>query len=201
MYSAARWLPIPALRRLATADDVVFAHGALAVRNMHAQQHSSNNLFGQMLAAAEDKEKTVITDVSVRLEAGNLIVAGSDTTAVTLTYLVWAVLKDPALRRDLEDEVSRLSPELGAEELKEAALLNSVIGEALRLYGAAPGALPRVVPAGGVHVAGHFIPPGTVVSTQAYTMHRDASIFPNPLQSVSTFFSLAACVPSAHPLP
>jgi cytochrome P450 len=122
----------------------------------------------------------VITDSSIRLEAGNLIVAGSDTTAVTLTYLVWAVLKDPALQRELEDEVALLSSNLGQEELKDASLLNSVIEEALRLYGAAPGALPRVVPAEGTDIGGHLLPKGTIVSTQAYTMHREPSIFLDP---------------------
>jgi cytochrome P450 len=180
IFHAGKWLPINALRKLTTAPDIVYEYGGLAVRNMKDQNHNSKNLFGQMLAAAEDKEKTVITDSSIRLEAGNLIVAGSDTTAVTLTYLVWAVLKDPALQRELEDEVALLSSDLGQEELKDASLLNSVIEEALRLYGAAPGALPRVVPAEGADIGGHLLPEGTIVSTQTYTMHREPSIFPDP---------------------
>ncbi|PVI05800.1 cytochrome P450 [Periconia macrospinosa] len=184
LYNAGRWLPVKTLETLTTADNVVFEHGALAVRNMKDQNHNSKNLFGQMVAAAEDpdKDKPVIKDSSVQLEAGNLIVAGSDTTAVTLTYLVWAVLNDTALQRDIEEEVAGLSSDIGQEELKDAPLLNSVIAEALRLYGAAPGALPRIVPAGGADIGGHFLPQGIVVSTQAYTMHRDPSIFPNPYQ-------------------
>jgi cytochrome P450 len=182
LYNAGKWLPIKALRKLTTADDVVFEYGALAVRNMKDQNQSGKNLFGQMLAAVENKEKTMITDSSIRLEAGNLIVAGSDTTAVTLTYLVWAVLRDPALQKELENEVALLSSDLGQEELKNASLLNSVIEEALRLYGAAPGALPRVVPAEGANINGHLLPKGTTVSTQAYTMHREPSIFPEPYQ-------------------
>jgi cytochrome P450 len=175
-------LPIKGLQKLMTADKVIFEYGALAVRNMKDQNHNSKNLFGQMLAATEGQEKTMITDSSIRLEAGNLIVAGSDTTAITLTYLVWAVLKDPALQKDLEDEVAGFSEALEQDELKDAPLLNSVIEEALRLYGAAPGALPRVVPAEGVDINGHFLPRGTIVTTQAYTMHRDPSVFPNPHQ-------------------
>jgi cytochrome P450 len=182
LYSIGKWLPIEALRKITKADGVVYEHGALAVRNMKDQNHNSTNLFGQMLAAVENKEKTMIADSSIRTEAGNLIIAGSDTTAVTLTYLVWAVLKDPALQRELEDEVALLSSDLGSEELKNAFLLNSVIEEALRVYGAAPGALPRVVPAEGANFNGYHVPKGTIVSTQAYTMHRDPSIFPDPYQ-------------------
>jgi cytochrome P450 len=140
---------------------------------------SRANLFSQMMAEADGQEKTTLTKSSVQTEAGNLIVAGSDTTAVTLTYLVWAVLKHPQLQAQLEKEVSELSDELTFDELKNAPILNSVIEETLRLYGAAPGALPRVVPSKGATLSGHHLPAGTIVSTQAYTLHRDESIWPD----------------------
>ena len=61
---------------------------------------------------------------------------------------------------------------------------------ALRLYGAAPSLLERVVPSRAsssisqgdedFDLMGYALPPGTVVSTQAWSMHRDAEIFPSP---------------------
>lgn len=165
---------------MVTADDVVNDHGALAIHNMRSSQGNNTNLFGQMLAASDDHEKAALTGKDVREEAGNLIIAGSDTTAVTLTYLVWAVLKDPALQARLEEEVAGLGDQLDMTELEKAPLLNSVIEETLRLYGAAPGALPRIVPNQGMVVAGHQLPAGTEVSTQAYTLHRDPRVFQEP---------------------
>jgi cytochrome P450 len=59
----------------------------------------------------------------------------------------------------------------------------------LRLYGAAPSLLERVVPCSTskngatdeiFDLMGYALPPGTIVSTQAWSMHRDASIFPSP---------------------
>lgn len=165
-----------------TADEVVFEQGAVAIDNMRSGQGNNMNLFGQMLAASDDYEKVALTDKAVREEAGNLIVAGSDTTAVTLTYLVYAVLKDPKLQGRLEEEIAGFSDQLDMTELETAPLLNSVIEETLRLYGAAPGALPRIVPSQGMIVAGHQIPAGTEVSTQAYTLHRDPRFFQEPLR-------------------
>lgn len=165
-----------------TADDVVYEHGSGAIRNMRSGQGSSINLFGQMVAASDDYEKVALPDKAVRDEAGNLIVAGSDTTAVTLTYLVYAVLKDPTLQARLEEEVAGFGDQLDMTELESAPLLNSVIEETLRLYGAAPGALPRIVPSQGMIVAGYQLPAGTEVSTQAYTLHRDPRIFQEPLR-------------------
>jgi cytochrome P450 len=182
VHSLLRYLPLEGVRKMVTADEVVFEHGAVAIQNMRSGQGNNTNLFGQMLAASDDYEKVALTDKSVREEAGNLIVAGSDTTAVTLTYLVWAVLKDPVLQARLEEEVIGFSDALDMAELENAPLLNSVIEETLRLYGAAPGALPRIVPSQGMTLAGHQLPAGTEVSTQAYTLHRDPRLFQEPLR-------------------
>lgn len=140
-----RLIPLKPIQELFKADQIVFEHGAKAVANLR-QLGGSQNLFGQMLAQSESQEKQELSDLSVRLEASNLIVAGSDTTAVTLTYLVWAVLKRPDLQRRLEQEVGALATTFQDHDLERLPLLNAIIDETLRLYGAAPGNLPRVVP-------------------------------------------------------
>jgi cytochrome P450 len=180
LYWIATLIPAQSVQNILRAGDIAFEYGGKAVRNMQDQSGSSRNLFSQMLAEAENEKNETLSEDSVRLEAGNLIVAGSDTTAVTLTYLVWMVLKDPKLQKQLEEEVAGLSSDLRAEELTDAPLLNSVIDETLRLYGAAPGSLPRTVPSQGAMLCGHTLPAGTIVSTQAFTLHRDSNIFPNP---------------------
>lgn len=52
---------------------------------------------------------------------------------------------------------------------------------AFRVHGVVPGPLERVVPAKGkCNIMGHAIPPGTVVTTQAWSIHRDPKAFPSP---------------------
>ncbi|KAF1360094.1 cytochrome P450 3A17 [Lizonia empirigonia] len=177
VYIILGYLPLKNAQKIVTADAVVYNHGAIAIHNMRSGQGNNMKLFGQMLAASDDYEKAALPDKTVREEAGNLIITGSDTTGVTLTYLVWAVLEDPTLQARLEEEIAGLSDQLDTTELESSPLLNSVIEETLSLYGAAPGALPRVVPSQGMMVAGHQLPAGTEVSTQAYTFHRDSRIF------------------------
>ncbi len=118
--------------------------------------------------------------MQVNLEAKNLIVAGSDTTAITLTYLTWAVLRQPDIRKTLEDEVNALGSDFTEANLEELPFLNAVIEESLRLYGAAPGTMPRQTPPGGATFCGYYIPSNTTVSTQAFTIHRDPSLFEDP---------------------
>ena len=52
------------------------------------------------------------------------------------------------------------------------------------MHGAVSSLLERVVPerndGDGFDLMGFSIPPGTVVGTQAWSMHRDPDVFPNP---------------------
>ncbi|KAL9097914.1 MAG: hypothetical protein Q9165_000240 [Trypethelium subeluteriae] len=144
------------------------------------------NLFATMFANAE-KDDEQLDDYDVRVEAANLIIAGSDTTAVTLTYLIWAVLQRPALRKALEDEVDKLPADFRDADIEKLPLLGAVMEETLRLYGAAPSTLPRTVPRGGTSLGGskYFLPEGTTVGCQSYTFHRDPRLFPDPEKSES----------------
>lgn len=170
---------IPAIRNyFQAASDHVAEQGKAAISNARLQNIGKSNLFGNMLAENEKDSKS-LTDMDILTEAQGFLVAGSGTTAVTLTYLVWAVLQQPTLRKQLEDEVGALKPDYDDATLETLPLLNAVINETLRLYGAAPGSLPRTVPEGGCTLGGYHIPGGITVCTQAYSMHRDESIFPN----------------------
>lgn len=50
----------------------------------------------------------------------------------------------------------------------------------MRRYPPVPGSMPRVVPKGGAHVAGHFVPQGTVVSVAQYPMFHSSRNISDP---------------------
>ncbi|OJZ80685.1 hypothetical protein ASPFODRAFT_147321 [Aspergillus luchuensis CBS 106.47] len=174
-----RYVPLASFQEMFRPSDYLTEYGRRAVSNSRANSNSTRNIFTGIVNESE-KASSTLSEEDVVIEAGNLIVAGSDTTAVTLTYLVWAVLSQPKLQHDLEEEVSALDPNYNDAALEELPLLNAVITETLRLYGAAPGSLPRGVPNGGATFCGYQIPQGTTVSTQSYTMHRDEGLYPDP---------------------
>ena len=172
-----RFVPIHAIQNIFCPNDVLHEHGRKYLDSIKASETSSN-VFSNIAAEAEAGEKLSMDDV--HREASGLIVAGTDTTSTTLTYLVWAVLSQPKLQQELEAEVATLDENYGDSDLEKLSLLNAVIEEALRLYSAAPAGLPRSVPPGGVTIDERFIPAGTTVTTQAYTFHRDPNLFPRP---------------------
>jgi cytochrome P450 len=127
-----------------------------------------------------DSEKSGLTHEQIRQEAQGYIIAGSDTTAVTLTYLTWAVSRDARVRDKLVEELATVPEPVADRNLRDLPYLNQVINETLRLYTAVPFGLPRSAPSEGATFNGYFVPGGTTVSTQSYSMHRDPAIFPDP---------------------
>ncbi|KAF2719188.1 cytochrome P450 [Polychaeton citri CBS 116435] len=179
-------LPIKPLKEMFNSTNYVLSHGLVAVENAKKakEEGRDTNLMVTVIKESEQEGggKAALDDIDVQVEATSLIFAGSGTTANTLTFIIWNILSRPELRRSLEKELSTLPEDFKDADLEALPLLNAVINETLRLYAAVPGSLPRVVPASGVTIAGHYLPPGTTVSTQAWTYHRDERLYSNPLE-------------------
>lgn len=173
------YIPLQSFRDMFRADEYLLKYSQKAVANSRKNSESCRNIFSGLVYETE-KDSSTLSDMEVAIEAGNLIVAGSDTTAITLTYLIWAILSRPSLRLQVEEELKKLGDGYGEADLESLPILNATITETLRLYGAAPGSLPRRVPEGGVTLSGFYIPAGTTVSTQSYTIHRNPALFPDP---------------------
>ncbi|KAH6698497.1 cytochrome P450 monooxygenase [Leptodontidium sp. MPI-SDFR-AT-0119] len=175
LYWLGRMIPLKAFRSIFYARDDLLNQGIYAMQQTKIRQDKT--IF-TTVAEKLEVDESKLGDYDAAIEAANLILAGSDTTANTLTYLIWSVLTRPELRKIVEDEVATVP--LEDKHIEKLPVLNAVIEESLRLYCAVPGTLPRVSPSGGWTFCGYYIPEGVTVGTQAYTIHRDPTIFPNP---------------------
>lgn len=187
LYEVLSRIPVPALTDFFNAWRALLDIASIAYKNSLSNA-SKKNIFSEILAKAENDPEGRLTPMQITVEAGGLIIAGSDTTSESLTYLIWAALKRPEVQQALQDELLAHDLELRDAELEKLPVLNAVIKETLRLYSAVPMPQPRVVPKGGVTLEGQFLPEGTVVNTTPYVSHRDPAVFPNPEKYV--FFSL-----------
>ncbi|KAF7540347.1 hypothetical protein G7054_g1502 [Neopestalotiopsis clavispora] len=180
LYEIVKRLPIVGRARLFHAHKVLMGKGKAALDNSRdAADLDVANIFSKIRSQA-DKDDAQLTVLDMSVEAGSFMIAGTDTTSNTLTYLLWAVMLQPQLQKTLEKEVGEMEEQLTDVAMEKLPLLNAVIQETLRLYGAAPTPLPRVVPMGGAELGGYHLPGGVTVATQAYTMHRDPRFFDNP---------------------
>ncbi|KAL8717461.1 MAG: hypothetical protein Q9225_005300 [Loekoesia sp. 1 TL-2023] len=126
------------------------------------------------------------------------LLAGHETSAITLTYLMYEMSQRPSLQKQLHEELLTLAspirymPERSTKgedalpvprAVDALPLLGAILQETLRLYSAAAGPLPRVTPKipGGTTIEGYSsIPGGVRVSSNAYAIHRIAEVFPEP---------------------
>ena len=120
-----------------------------------------------------------LDDLDKAAECLDHMAAGIDTTGDGLCFLMWE-LSQPAnihVQTRLRDELLA-NPEASFDKLP---YLDAVVMEGLRCTPPIPMSLPRYVPKGGRGVDGYPLPEGTIVSCQAYSVHRlDQAVFPNP---------------------
>ena len=153
------------------------------------------SLFTKLFKA---KDRTM-SRAEIVANAEAYITAGSDTTAQSLTYLTWAVCRNESIKSKLLEELRSLPEVFLDADLKTLKYLDCVILETLRCYAAAPALLPRDVPSGGREIDGYFMSGGTEVQTQAYCMHRNPEVFPDPYQCVPlTQSGSIVCAKAAH---
>ncbi|GLB22659.1 hypothetical protein AtubIFM61612_003235 [Aspergillus tubingensis] len=113
-------------------------------------------------------------------ECKDHMAAGIDTTGDGLCFLMWELSQPHNFRfQDRLYEELRSAPE--GTHIDRLPYLDAVIKEALRCAPPIPMSFPRYVPSGGRTIEGTFIPEGTIVSCQPYTVHRlDTKVFPDP---------------------
>lgn len=175
------YLPLPIFRKTAAAGKRIglYAQQSIQRYKKHLEENPENpkpTLFTKIF----DIGKSGLSESEIRSEAQGYIVAGSDTTAVTLTYLIYSVCKDHQVRTKLLEELSTLNEPVTDKDLRNLSYLDNIITETLRLHTAVPFGLPRAVPPEGAHFNGYFLPGGVTVSTQSFSLHRDPAIFPEP---------------------
>ena len=129
----------------------------------------------------EDPQK--VTTHHVHMMGLSNIIAGSDTTAISLDATLYYLLKNPAtlakLRQELADGASKglISENVTFSESQELPYFQAVMKEALRLHPAVGLPLWRVVPEEGAEIAGQFFPAGTVVGLNCWTAHYSEDVF------------------------
>lgn len=111
-----------------------------------------------------------------------LLTSALRSSAGAITYLL---ARNQAAQKKLQAELDKALGAPGSgevevptyDQLKNLTYLQDVINEGLRVHSTAGIGLPRVVPEGGLTVAGEHFVAGTEVSCPIYTMHHLKSVW------------------------
>lgn len=108
-------------------------------------------------------------------DARLIVVAGSDTTAATMTYAFYHLASDPTevdkLRAELKTLVKPDAP-FSARDVQHGAHLNGVIYETLRMHPPVPSGASRITPPEGIILDGVFVPGRTNVTVPQHVLGR-----------------------------
>ncbi|KAJ9657248.1 hypothetical protein H2198_004474 [Neophaeococcomyces mojaviensis] len=132
------------------------------------------------------REKQGLSDMDIASECADHLLAGIDTTADSLMFLIWALSlpQHKSYQERIRKELSDVPvDEEGWPETRYLARLpwlNAVLRESLRLYTPLPAFEPRSASTDTV-IDGFKIPARTIVGMSPYCMHREESVFPEPL--------------------
>lgn len=131
----------------------------------------------------ENPEK--MTDKDILVSIGANIGAGSDTTSITLSAILYHLCKNPRTMQKLREELDsandegRISDPITFKEAQELPYLQAVIKEGLRIHPATAYTMPRIVPNGGKEIIGRYFPSGATVGINSWVAHRNREVFGN----------------------
>ncbi|KAL1606170.1 hypothetical protein SLS60_003571 [Paraconiothyrium brasiliense] len=139
--------------------------------------------FFSFILKNQDAETKALSRDEMDSNAIIFLIAGSETTATTLSGTTYLLLKHPDKYTKLVHEIrSRFSSlsEITMEEVNKLNYLIACLQEGLRYYPPVPTGFPRVVPRGGNQISGHYIPEGTSVYVSQHATNHSMRNFKDP---------------------
>ncbi|KAI0603007.1 putative cytochrome P450 monooxygenase [Biscogniauxia sp. FL1348] len=136
-----------------------------------------------LLIAHADAHPSETERLMLHSESRTVIVAGSDTTAATLSHIFYCLARYPEHVERLRRELLPLTDNGCSFEhlrIQNAEHLNGVINEALRLHPVPPTLLPRKTPPEGIHIDGTFVPGNMDVWAPTYVLGRSEMVYERP---------------------
>ncbi|XP_061352569.1 cytochrome P450 82A3-like [Gastrolobium bilobum] len=139
-----------------------------------------------MLSVLDDTQNIEGFDADTIFKASTLelIVGGTDTTAVTLTWAMCLLLRNPLT---LEKAKEELNTHVGKErcvsesDINKLVYLQAIVKETLRLYPPATISSPREFTEN-CTIGGYHVRKGTRLMPNLWKIHRDPSVWTDPLE-------------------
>ncbi|KAF7532399.1 hypothetical protein G7054_g7988 [Neopestalotiopsis clavispora] len=152
------------------------------LRETRARMEAGRGLDCFLHTMLKEQEKNDMDDEHLAYLAGNLMEAGSDTSASTLLSFLLAMIKYPAEFKKAQMEVDQVcgserSPTV--EDIDRLPFLKACMDETLRWRPVAPGGVPHMLTQDDVY-QGYLLPKGTVVLANTWAIHNDEAEYDQP---------------------
>ena len=178
---APMWFPTSARRRAYRGSALLHSYAAEVVRVCRTNPDHDAPAVRALISARDPETGIALSDSEICDELSMFMFGGHDTISTMLTYALWQLGRHPELQQRVADEATAVGEQpLKAEDLPRLNYTVQVLHEALRLCPPGP-SLHRMVRQD-VEVDGFRIKAGTIAVVGVYAMHRDPSLWDNPLE-------------------
>jgi len=173
--------PTPRNRRANREYDFLDSVVYRIISERKAQPNSNHRKdLLSILIAAMDEDGTQMTPKQLRDETMTLLLAGHETTALTLAWTWYLLSRNPMVEKKLHEELGAVlggrNPELA--DLGRLPYLHAMIKEVLRLY--PPAYLLARTAVAPFSVGGYEFPAGETVLVSQWVLHRDPRYYDDP---------------------
>ena len=154
------------------------------IRRTKELAHEGRTDIMAMLVAVRDEDGQPMRDEEIRDEMITMLLAGHDTTATSLAWVIHRLLQNPDVLTTARAEVASVigsgphPPRPTAEQVAELSYLDAVIKETARLNPVVPITVRHLEE--GMHIGGYDLPAGAIAAPCIYLTHRRPELWPNP---------------------
>ncbi|KAK5058837.1 hypothetical protein LTR84_011101 [Exophiala bonariae] len=176
-------LPGPGMSYLINFTQTQIAERVNATKGDSRASITGNDFLTRLLKMhADAPDKFTMADVMGA--ALTNIGAGSDTTSISFSAIMYYLIKAPNVVKKLRAEIdAKVAEKANADDIitfseaNNMPYLQACIKEGLRMHPATGLPLARVVPNGGATICGRHFPEGTVVGVNTWVAHQNKSVF------------------------
>ncbi|KAK5060098.1 hypothetical protein LTR84_009982 [Exophiala bonariae] len=156
-----------------------FVADTISIKWAEKAQVGDSHDFLDRLMEINAKEPEKVTEYHIFAMVIGNVFAGSDTTAVSLSAVVYNLIRNPNVMQKLRQQIVDIEPtgKITWKQSQSMPYLLAVIKEALRVHPATGLPLWRVTPRGGAQILDRFFPAGSVVGINTWTMHYNQDVF------------------------
>ncbi|XP_010470528.1 PREDICTED: cytochrome P450 81D11-like [Camelina sativa] len=146
-----------------------------------AKEKKENTMIDHLLSLQESQPE-YYTDHTIKGTMLSLILAGTDTSAVTLEWALSNLLNHPEVLKKARDEIDckvGLDRLVEESDISNLPYLQNIVSETLRLYPAGPMSVPHVA-SEDCKVGEYDMPRGTMLLVNVWAIHRDPKLWDDP---------------------
>ncbi|KAM3840682.1 taurochenodeoxycholic 6 alpha-hydroxylase-like [Vipera latastei] len=184
----------PSGKKFKQACKLVHHHTGKVIEERKKSLHNERELekiqkkrhldFLDILLCAKYEDGTGLSDEDVRAEVNTFMSAGHETTTSGFSWLLYIMAKHPEHQQKCREEIKDIlgdREDIQWDDLGKMTYCTMCIKESLRIYSPVP-VVSRKLSKPITFFDGRTLPEDTIVAVDIYSLHKNPSIWPDPLE-------------------